>query len=49
MGLMVLACEVFMMMINVGAQTGGRKGRGCDDDEWWARSHYTPSLYYVQT
>lgn len=58
MGLMVLASELFMMMINVCVQGGG----GCqgtrlyvrlcvydDDDEWRAPSPHTPNVYCVQT
>lgn len=60
MGLMVLASELFMMMINVCVQ-GGRRRRvsmcvcGCvcvhiyDDDEWRAPSPHTPHVYCVQT
>lgn len=58
MGLMVLASELFMMMINVCVQGEGGGCRcmcvhGCvciyDDDEWRAPTPRTPNVYCVQT
>lgn len=58
MGLMVLASELFMMMINVCAAEKGRGGGEggvqafvCvyDDDEWRSPSARTPNVCCVQT
>lgn len=57
MGLMVLASELFMMMINVCVQGGRWRAsvRLCvwlcvyDDDEWRAPTSRTPCVYCVQT